>query len=97
MKQIVFALTLLSSFIFSPSAFPQVSQGSLTSPGLPAPTMQTLDQLGTKTEKATTMLDQVKAQTNTLEICWADSGTNLTDFRLELTRMDRSPFAKCEV
>ena len=94
MKKIAFALTLLSSFIFSPSAFPQ---GSMTSPSLPAPTMQTLDQLGTETDQATTKLDQVKAKTATLEIGWADSGTNLTDFRLELARMDALPFAKCEV
>ena len=44
------AALLLSAFCFPLSAF---SQGSLTPPGAPAPTMKTLDQLDAKLEKRT--------------------------------------------
>jgi len=38
------------------------AQGSLIPPGAPAPTMQTLDQLGAKTDQANTKLDQANAK-----------------------------------
>ena len=55
-------LLLLGLWVaLTPSAF---SQGSLTPPGAPAPTMKSLDQLDEKLSQATTKLEQVQAKQN---------------------------------
>ncbi|MFL6543118.1 MAG: right-handed parallel beta-helix repeat-containing protein [Chthoniobacterales bacterium] len=51
----------LALFLLPASAF---SQGSLTPPGPPAPTMHTLDQLGTKTDQANATLNQIDTKTD---------------------------------
>ena len=51
MKQSLF-LPIVLAFVLQPSAF-LLSQGSLTPPGAPAPTMKTLDQIDAKLEKRT--------------------------------------------
>lgn len=62
MKTLLLAAPLFH-FLLSTSAF---CQGSLTPPGAPAPTMQTLDQLGAKTDEANTKLNQVNAKADTI-------------------------------
>jgi parallel beta-helix repeat protein len=58
------ALLFLCTLLLPPAVF---AQGSLTPPGGPAPTMQTLDQLGAKSDQANSKLDQVNVKTDTLD------------------------------